>query len=121
MVSRKAVSFILGLVIAVAAAGAVRHWLRRPPATALASNDAMQFVSWAMHACYGTNRIGEQVTTIAAGSKQVTTRVEIAYRRPGMMRMRYLSGPAQLMGGAVWQDLHRVYRYLPDKHRLQVS
>jgi negative regulator of sigma E activity len=118
--SRKAISFILGLVVVAAAAGAVRFWPRRVAAPMMpASKDAMKIVSWAMHSCYGLNRTGVQVTTVAAGKKQVTSRVEVAYRCPGMMRLRYLSGP--LVGVRIWQDVHRVYRYLPEKRRLEVT
>jgi outer membrane lipoprotein-sorting protein len=65
------------------------------------------------------NRVGEQTTTVAAGEGHVTSRVELAYRRPGMTHLRYLDGP--LLGVEVWKDQNRVYRYVPSRKRLEVS
>lgn len=79
----------------------------------------MPILGWALHACYGVNHVGEQVTTVTAGDKQVTTHVELAYRRPGLMRLQYLDGP--LKGVKVWGDGNRTYRYRPDKDRLDVK
>src|SRR5438874_322647 len=114
--SRKAVLLIFGIVVvAVALAGGASRLRRHPRPLP----DGMQYVSWALHACYGLNHAGEQTTTVKAGDRQFTSRVAIAYRRPGMRHLRYLGGP--LLGVQVWEDLHRVYRYLPDKDRLEVA
>jgi negative regulator of sigma E activity len=115
--SRKAAILIAVIVVAVGA-GSVAY-LRSRPASRPAARDGMQFVSWAMHACFGLDRVGQQTTTVAAGNKRVTSRVEVAYRRPGMTRLRYLDGP--LLGVQVWEDLDRVYRYVPEKDRLEVT
>lgn len=79
----------------------------------------MPILGYSLHANYGVNHVGEQITTVSAGDKEVTTRVERAYLRPGLMRLEYLDGP--LKGVKVWDDGHRIYRYRPDKNRLDVT
>jgi len=79
----------------------------------------MELLTWSMASCYGLNRVGEQTTVVKAGDKQIESQVAVAYRRPGMVHMHYLDGP--LKDVEVWEDRNRVYRYLPDKNRLEVS
>lgn len=93
--------------------------LRSRPAPPAPRNDAMPMLGWALHACFGVNHVGEQITTVSAGDKEVTTRVQLAYLRPGLMRLQYLDGP--LKGVKVWDDGHRIYRYHPDKDRMDVK
>src|SRR5437870_632442 len=116
MSGRSILRILVIVAVAAAVAGGASRLYRRPQRPL---PDGMQYVSWALHACYGLNHAGEQTTTVKAGDKQFTSRVAIAYRRPGMRHLRYLGGP--LHGVQVWEDLHRVYRYLPDKDRLEVA
>src|SRR5437899_3151307 len=102
---------ILILALAVIGALVILAWPR--PRRQLAPPGGMQYVGWAMHACYGLNHVGEQVTTVLAGGRKVTSRVKLEYCRPGLTHLHYLNGP--LRGVEVWEDLHRIYRYLPDK------
>jgi outer membrane lipoprotein-sorting protein len=114
--NRKAASYIASVLLVAVFGGWV--WLRRPAPVA-AEPDAAHILSYAMACCYGLNRVGEQTTVVISGDKRVTTRVELAYRRPGMTRLRYLDG--KLAGVEVWEDRDRVYRYLPDKKVLEVT
>jgi len=106
---------MLGLV------GSAVWWRSRParPGPPSPLHDAMPILAWALHACYGVNHVGEEVTTVSSGKNEVTARVRLAYRRPGLTWLRYLDGP--LKGVEVWEDSNRTYRYLPSKDRLEVA
>jgi outer membrane lipoprotein-sorting protein len=116
-VYRKATTLITIVVLMAGVGGAV--WMRSRSVSPAPRNDAMPILGWALHACYGVNHVGEQITTVSAGDKEVTTRVNLAYLRPGLMRLQYLDGP--LKGVKVWDDGHRIYRYRPDKNRMDVK